>query len=195
MKIFRNLIFLLTLFTLCGCFESIDRPRLDVDEAYLYTPKGKIEFVIDKKYKARLYASNRKYSVTVTPFPINKTHHLRIGSKMVPSIQIDANEAYYQLNDGEKKNLDIKGRWYNQNEFTIDAPKTIDRFTVNGGVLKVITPEDGMTKIKRKHIKKMNKDTYHYYIPFTVDNEKYTIDVTFRLTTSSSLTIGIPATP
>ncbi len=181
---------LTVVFTLNGCGFR-DEPDVEIKKAVLYGPDGEFEF---RKYKKNpfLFVTNdgEKYTIGMSIFPLDGTTNIEFYYKK--HIALKEGKAYYQLNGGDKTKLVIQRKGALVNEFNIISPETMDYYSSDGDGLHVTRQRQ---KITRKHRKKAKKQTYRYYIPFTLDDKDYAIDVTFKLKLKSTPFIGVPGMP
>ncbi len=194
MKLIQLATLLIVLFSLHGCGFR-DEGDVEIKKAVLYSPDEEFEFKRDEKYSDLFHVYDSRYRISISLFPINKINYLEIRSiaeKSIYDVEIkfDTKNLYYQLNDGKKIKLDIEK--HNYSDFKITAPSTMDYYSSDGDGLHVTRQRQ---KITREHRKKAKKQTYRYYIPFTLDNKDYTIDVTFKLKLKSTPFIGVPGMP
>jgi len=194
MKLIQLTTLLIVLFTLHGCGFR-DEPDIEIKKAVLYSPDGESEFNHTETYSSLFHVNDSRYRISISLFPIDKVNYFKIRSIAKKSIydvviKFDTKNLYYQLNDGKKIKLDIEK--YNYSDFKITAPETMDYYSSDGDGLHVTQQRQ---KITREHRKKVKKQTYRYYIPFTLDDKDYAIDVTFKLKLKSTPFIGVPGMP
>ncbi len=188
MKLIQLVMLMVALLALHGCgFKDV--ADVDVKEAILYSPEGEFEFKRDKKYPLSFRAHDKKHSVVITLFPSDGDSILRFYNKKVI---IKSKKAYYQLNNGRKNTLKIKSNWSDPKAFTIISPPTMSYYQADGDGLHVTRQRK---KITHEDKRKVSNETYRYYIPFSIDNKNYAIDVTFKLDIDTTLRFGVPGMP
>ena len=64
----------------------------------------------------------------------------------------------------------------------------IHRVHSSGGDLKNLKGR----KLSREEKSAIQKNTYHYYIPVSINDEDFALDITFKLDLGWSLQIGVP---
>lgn len=188
MKLLQLTFLLITLFTLQGCgFKDV--PDVDIEEAILYSPEGEFEFKRDKNNSFLFVAHDNTNTVRLSLFPLDGKTILKFHTKKVI---IKSDEVYYQLNNGKKNKLIIKHNRNTHKYFDIISPVTMDYYKKDGDGLHVTRQRK---KITSEHKNKVDDETYRYYIPFTIDNKSYAIDVTFQLEIDTTLRFGVPGMP
>ncbi len=185
MKFTHVTILLTILLALYGCGTK-EVPDVDVEEAILYSPKGKFEFKQDKKNSSLFHADG----ISISLFPLDGNTLLR--SSYFKTITIQEKKAYYLLNNSNKTSLTIKRSQTISNGFNVIAPVTMDYYQKDGNGLHVTRKRQHITS---EHKKKVKQEIYRYYTPFTLDNEDYAIDITFQLEINTRLRFGVPGMP
>ncbi len=194
MKLIQLIMLMVALLALQACgFKDV--PDVDVKEAILYSPEGEFEFKRDNKIPYLYVANNGNYRISTTLFPLKKINYLYIKSianKSIYDVKITINydNTYYTFNDEEKIKLNIEKN--SQTKYTIISPNTMDYYNLDGDGLHVTRQRLRLTK---KDKNKVDDETYRYYIPFTLDGEKYAIDITFQLDIDTTLRFGVPGMP
>ena len=188
MKFIRLTVLLAALLALHGCAFK-DEADVDVKEAILHSPEGDFEFKRDKKNRFSFHAKDPKHTVTISLFPGDGDSSLMFYTE---KITIRSNEAYYQLNNGEKNKLLITNHWNSHKRFNIIAPASMDYYILDGDGLHVTRKR---LRITSEHKKKVKQETYHYYIPFTIHGEDHAINATFQLEINTKLRFGVPGMP
>ncbi len=188
MKLIQLATLLIVLFSLHGCGFR-DEGDVEIKKAVLYGPDGGFEFKQSKRSPSLFIASDDNHMATISLFPLDGKTIVRFQTK---KNVIKPGDAFYQLNKIKKNSLIIKRSKYSLRSFDIISPKTMDYYSSDGDGLHVTRQRQ---KITREHRKKVKQQTYRYYMPFTIGNKDYAIDVTFKLKLKSTPFIGVPGMP
>jgi len=84
--------------------------------------------------------------------------------------------------------------YYNR-DILIPPPHPMKSYRSSGASLRLAKPENSSYQITKEHITRIESEWYRYKIHFTIDDQPYAIDVTFRLGINSSYRITVTGTP
>jgi hypothetical protein len=181
----QSVILIIILFGLTGCVQVTTEGGIDLKKAILHSPEGEIKLELNEPTTIS-YTYDNKYSFTISLF---QSSLLRIGAESKDSIMIDYDNSYYQVNNGEKQKLLIqesaKAYYY---KYTPPTEMMLHTVHTSGGDLKNLKGK----KLSKSERNAIQKNTYHYYIPVSLDDENYALDITFKLDLDWSLQIGVP---
>ena len=171
-------------------------PILDLHSAWLITSTDRVPFevatkehlwIYDVNQLQRMVASYRGLSVTVGVLPgvqvvvIDEPnqHH---------EVTAVAGGAYYRLNDGDMIPLEVEAHRTGGEFFVFALPPPISTYemVITGGTL---------VPASVKKIEARVDDVHRVYLPFLVDGEPFTIDVTFSVVIETRRVGAAPATP
>ena len=170
---------------LTGCVQVTAESGIDLKEAVLHTPDGDVKLDLDQPTTIA-YTYEDKYSFTINLF---QSSFLAIGAQPQASIKIDYDNSYYQVDNGTKQELSIRetaGPY--EYEYTPPPEMMVHKVHSSGGDLKNIKGRN----LSREEKTAIQKNTYHYYIPVTINDEDFALDITFKLDLGWSLQIGVP---
>lgn len=178
--------------SLYGC-ERVYKTGADVIEAKFHTPKGEFQLKYTTKHAVTnthapaVQGGDGNVSVRLSLFPLYGEFLLSVYNTKV---KLDNKNLYCQLKGGSKYYFAAQK---SGNQFKIKSPEPMSRYVIAGGGLYI--SGEGKRNIDSEHIRKLKKEIYQCHMPFTLNNDKYTIDVTYRLAVSTKFKIGIPAYP
>lgn len=151
----------------------------------LHSPEGEIKLKLD--YPTVIsYVYEDKYSFSINLF---QSSFLSIGAESKDSIVIDYDNSYYRVNNGARRKLVIEetARAY-EYRYTPPPEMMLNEVRSSGGDLRNRKGK----KLSSAERNAIQKNTYHYYIPVSIDNEDFALDITFKLDLDWGFQIGVP---
>ena len=179
---------------LLGC-EVSHVSVLEFHRADLVTPTGRVPMLGANEIVAT--ADQRELAIKYEDLVVRvgvlpRSQHLLVSSNVAHRIDIRRDEAFYQRNGGAKRPLSFRSsdensdpRYSRRSDFELPPPLTMFH-VLNDGTLK----DQSAQKIE------MREDDVHViYLPFTVDAERFVVDLEFSVEVETRRHVGVPATP
>ena len=181
----RSIISIILVLSLAACVQVTTEAEIDLKKAVLHSPEGELK--LDLYYPTGIvYVYEDKYSFSIGLF---QSSFLSIGAESKDSIKIDYDNSYYQVNNGARRKLVIEetARAY-EYKYAPPPEMMLNEVHSSGGDLRNRKGK----KLSRAERNAIQKDTYHYYIPLSIDNEDFALDITFKLDLDWGFQIGVP---
>jgi hypothetical protein len=156
-------------------------PVLDLRSAWLVTPAGRVPLEVATEEHLSIYRTNQLQRMVAIHGGLRVTVGVLRGVQNVVidepnhSHQVDAvaGEAYYGRNGGDRFPLEVVARRTGGEFFTFNLPPPISTYEmviVGGSLVPAIAEK----------IAAREDDVHTVVLPFLVDGQPFTIDVTFR---------------
>jgi hypothetical protein len=215
------LVIVFLLLMLIGCMR-VHTPDVEITKAVLYSPRGEFSFKTVQSQESSLRrttsAYDGKYGVIINFWPTNDSSGIVVITEKKDT-KVEMQPSFYQFNEGEKKELLFNKKyfvisplsftdWWHRTHSITDkdnytryflaamgiatAPSQMSKYSYSGANLKLINHDHSKLYIDDAHLEEIENEWYSYYIAFTINDEPYTINATFKLKIRESIRAGAP---